>query len=65
MHPRMTNLHAEAYDAFSHILDSAGALVFVNEYSGSAAASAPYNAFAEHKLACPLAQLYHTLGDHP
>src|SRR5262245_41586959 len=65
MHPRMTNIQAEVYNAFSHILASAGALVFVNEYAGAAAASAPSNAFAEHKLACPWAQLYHTLGDHP
>jgi hypothetical protein len=63
MHPQMTNIQASAQDAFEHIFASAGALVFVNEYSGSAAASAPYNAFAEHKLACPLVQLYHTLGD--
>ena len=65
MHPQITNIQASAQDAFEHIFESAGALVFVNEYSGSAAASAPYNAFAEHRLACPLAPLYHTLGDHP
>src|SRR5262249_1716331 len=64
MHPQMTNIQAEAHDAFEHIFASAGALVFVNEYSGSAAPPAPYNAFAEHKLACPLAPLYHTLGDY-
>ena len=64
MHPRMTNMHATAHDAFSHIFASAGALVFVNAYSGSAAATAPYNAFAAHKLACPLAPLYHTPGEH-
>ena len=46
-------MHAEAQDAFEHIFASAGALAFVNEYSGSAALPAPYNAFAEHKLACP------------
>ncbi len=60
MHLRMTNMQAEAHDAHEHIFASAGALVFVNEHSGSAAASAPYNAFAEHKLACPWVQLYHT-----
>ena len=65
MPPRMTNMQAEAYEAFSPILASAGALVFVNAYAGSAAASAPYHAFAEHQLACPLAPLSHTLGDHP
>ena len=64
MHPQMTNIQASAQDAFEHIFASAGALVFVNEYSGSAAPPAPYNAFAEHKLACPLTPLYHTLGEH-
>ena len=64
MHPQITNIQASAQDAFEHIFESAGALVFVNEYSGSAAPPAPYNAFAEHKLACPLTQLYHTLGEH-
>ena len=53
MHPQMTNIHASAQDAFEHIFASAGALVFVNEYSGSAALPAPYNAFAERQLACP------------
>ncbi len=64
MHPRMTNMQAEARDAFEHIFASAGALAFVNEYSESAASPALYNAFAERKQACPLAPLYHTLGDH-
>jgi hypothetical protein len=41
MHPRMTNMQASAYDAFEHIFASAGALAFVNEYSGSAALPAP------------------------
>ena len=57
-------MHAEAHDAFEHILDSAGARAFVNEYSESAASPALYHAFAERKQACPLAQLYHTRGDH-
>ena len=57
-------MHATAHEAFSHIFASAGALVFVNESAGSAAATAPYHAFAEPKLAWPLAPLYHTLGDH-
>ena len=57
-------MHAEAHDAFSHILDSAGARAFVNEYAESAASPALYNAFAERQQACPLAQLYHTLGEH-
>jgi hypothetical protein len=49
MHPQSTSIQAEAHDAFAHTLDSAGALAFVNEYSGSAAPPAPYNAFAERK----------------
>jgi hypothetical protein len=57
-------MHAEAHDAFSHILDSAGARAFVNEYSESAASPALYNACAERQQACPFSQLYHTLGDH-
>jgi hypothetical protein len=64
MHLRMTNMHAEARDAFEYIFESAGALAFVNEYSESAALPALYNAFTERKQACPLAQLYHTQGDH-
>ena len=56
-------MHAEAPDAFAHIFDSAGALAFVNEYAESAALPALYNAFAERTQACPLAPLYHTLGD--
>ena len=57
-------MHAEAHDAFSHILDSAGARAFVNEYSEFAASPALYNAFAERQQACPFPPLYHTLGDH-
>ena len=57
-------MHAEAHDAFSHILDSAGAQAFVHEYSESAASPALSHAFAERQQACPLAPLYHTLGDH-
>ena len=65
MHLRMTNMHAEAHDAFSHIFASAGALAFVNASAESAAPPALSNAFAERKQACPLAPLYHTQGDHP
>jgi hypothetical protein len=57
MHLRMTNMQAEAHDAHEHIFASAGALAFVNEYSGSAALPAPYNAFAERQLACPFSPL--------
>jgi hypothetical protein len=62
MHPRMTNMQAEAHDAFEHIFASAGALAFVNEYSGSAALPAPYNAFAECKPASSITPLVPTLG---
>jgi hypothetical protein len=57
-------MHAKAYDAYEHILDSAGALAFVNEYSESAASPALYNAFAERQQACPFSPLYHMLGEH-
>jgi len=46
-------MHAEARDAYSHILDSAGARAFGNEYAESAASPALYNAFAERTHACP------------
>lgn len=64
MHPPMTNMHAEAPEAFDHIFASAGALAFVNAYAGAAALPAPYHAFAARQLACPLAPLSHTLGDN-
>jgi len=54
-------MQAVARDAHEHIFASAGALAFVNEYSGSAASSASYNAFAERQLACPFSPLSHTL----
>jgi hypothetical protein len=57
-------MQAVACDAHEHLFASAGALAFVNEYSESAALPALYNAVAERKQACPLAPLYHTLGDH-
>ena len=57
-------MQAEARDAFEHILDSAGARAFGNEYSESAASPALYNAFAERQQACPFSPLYHMLGDH-
>jgi len=55
-------MHAAAHDAFSHMLDSAGALAFVNAYAESAALPALSHAFAARQQACPLAQLYHTQG---
>jgi hypothetical protein len=63
MHLRMTNMQAEAHDAHEQIFASAGALAFVNAYSGSAALPAPYKAFAERQLACPFSPLSHTRGD--
>jgi hypothetical protein len=57
-------MQAVACDAHEHLFASAGALAFLNEYSESAALPALYNAFAERKPVCPLAPLYHTLGDH-
>ena len=57
-------MHAKARDAYSHILDSAGARAFVNEYAESAASPALSNAFAERTQACPFVQLSHTLGGH-
>ena len=50
-------MHAEAHDAFSHILDSAGARAFVNADAESAASPALYQAFAERQQACPVAPL--------
>jgi hypothetical protein len=63
MHPRMTNRHATAYEAFSHIVASAGALAFGNAYAGAAALPAPSHACAERQLACSFSPLSHTLGD--
>jgi hypothetical protein len=57
-------MQASAHDAHEHILASAGALAFLNEYAESAAPPALYKALAEHQQACPLALLYHTLGEH-
>jgi hypothetical protein len=63
MHPQRTNIHCIAHEAHEHIFASAGALAFANEHSGSAAPPAPYNAFAERQLACPLLLLEPPLGD--
>ena len=56
-------MQAVACDAHEHIFASAGALAFVNAYSGSAALPALYNACAERQLTCPFLPLSHTLGD--
>jgi hypothetical protein len=65
MHLRMTHMQSEAHDAFEDRFASAGALVFGNAYSESAALPALSNAFAERKQAWPLALLDHTQGEHP
>jgi len=57
MHLRMTNMQAEARDAFEHSFASAGAHAFVNAYSELAASPALSNAFAERQQACPWAPL--------
>ena len=57
-------MQAEARDAYEHMLDSAGARAFGNEYSESAASPALYNAFAERTQACHFVQHSHTLGGH-
>ena len=46
MRLRMTNMQRPALDAHQHSFASAGALAFINEYSGLAAPPASYNAFA-------------------
>ena len=56
-------MQAEAPDAFAHIFASAGALAFVNAYSGAAALPAPYHAFAARQLACPFSPRSPTEGD--
>jgi hypothetical protein len=55
-------MQAVACDAFEHIFASAGALAFVNAYSGAAALPALYNACAERQLTCPLLPLYRCSG---
>jgi hypothetical protein len=62
MRPRLTNMQAAACDASEHIFASASALAFVNEYSGSAAVPALYNAFAERQQAYSITPPLHTLG---
>ena len=54
---RITSMQAVAHDAHEHILESAGALAFVNEYSEAAVAPALYNAFAARQQACPFSPL--------
>jgi hypothetical protein len=47
MRPRITNITAKTFDVHRFNFESAGALGFDNEYSGFAATSALYIAFAE------------------
>jgi hypothetical protein len=63
MHLRITSIHAQAHDACSHTLESAGALAFVNDSSGSAAPPAPDHVVAELKHACPFYTFSHTLQE--
>ena len=55
MRLRITNSHIATSDVYRVRFESAGALEFVNEYSGFAVAPAHYIAFAELKLARPAA----------
>ena len=57
MRPRITNSHIATSDVYRVRFESAGALEFVNEYSGFAVAPAHYIAFAELKPARPAALL--------
>jgi hypothetical protein len=58
-------MHAEAHEAFEHILDRAGARAFVHASAESAASPALSHACAERQQAWPLAHLYPTLGEPP
>lgn len=59
MRPRITNISTQTHDVRRFSFGSAGALAFVNEYSGFAVRPARYIAFAELKLACPVSLIYH------
>jgi hypothetical protein len=59
LRPRITNTNERTFDDHYLSFESAGALEFVNEYSGFAVAQAHYIAFAELKHARPAALLYH------
>lgn len=60
MRLRITNSHIATSDVYRVRFESAGALEFVNEYSGFAVAPAHYIAFVELKLARPAALLFST-----
>ena len=59
MRPRTTNSSTQTFDVYGFSFESAGALAFVNEYSGFAVQPARYIAFAERKLARPGLPIYH------
>src|SRR6266513_1737003 len=64
MRLRITNIYEQTCDVHKLSFESAGALEFVNEYSGFAVAPAHYIAFAELKHARPAELLYHC-GSEP
>ena len=53
MRPPTTNSSTQTFDVYCFSFESAGALAFVNEYSGFAVQPARYIAFAKRKLARP------------
>ena len=55
LRPRITNTNDRTFDDHQLSFESAGALEFVNEYSGFAVTPAHYIAFAELKHARPVA----------
>ena len=59
MRPRATNISTQTFDVYCFSFESAGALAFVNEYSGFAVQPAHYIAFVECKLARPASPIYH------
>jgi hypothetical protein len=65
MHLRMTSIPAQAQDACEPPLESAGALAFVHDASGSAAPPAPDHAVAELKHACPFDTFLPITGGAP
>ena len=63
LRPRITNTNDRTFDDHHLSFESAGALEFVNEYSGFAVAPAHYIAFAELKHARPATLRYHCGGE--
>ena len=58
MRPRATNKSTQTFDVYRFSFESAGALAFVNEYSGFAVQPAHYIAFAERELARRWSPIY-------